>query len=326
MKIYFLAFLIFVVLGCGFGQSDTAHTYKLALPSHKGQLQLQADGFQIVQMSAKSGGREIGIRGKDESSDLSFLAFLFLFPERSPMLSASCRDGVIEPEKRSDRTLKIVASSEIPRSDGPAVDVVSYTSQLPNGKTVYRVRGFVASGDVCGDLEFYDEDPITAEDPKLAKILAGYRLDANYAPKFQDQFLYAQTLYEAHMYQAAAPIFEEALASLDQEHVENIETMRRVTTDQAGMSYGISGNIPKARTIFEKAIAQDPDYPLYYYNLACADAEENKLNDARTHLQEAFARKENVLRGESMPDPSKDDSFLPHQNNKDFWKFVESLR
>jgi len=33
-----------------------------------------------------------------------------------------------------------------------------------------------------------------------------------------------------------------------------------------------------------------------------------------------------VIRGETMPDPTKDDSFLPYRDNKEFWAFVESLR
>ena len=83
------------------------------------------------------------------------------------------------------------------------------------------------------------------------------------------------------------------------------------------MSYGMSGDIPKARALFEAAIAKDPDYPLYYYNLACADA--------RKHLQQAFKRKANVIRGETMPDPTKDDSFPPYRSNKHFWTFIENL-
>ncbi len=88
----------------------------------------------------------------------------------------------------------------------------------------------------------------------------------------------------------------------------------------------MSGNVQKARSLFEKAIAEDPDYPLNYYNLACADAEEKNLADARTHLQQAFARKANVISGEAMPDPTKDDSFLPYRDNKEFWAFLKSLQ
>jgi hypothetical protein len=52
----------------------------------------------------------------------------------------------------------------------------------------------------------------------------------------------------------------------------------------------MSGDIPKARTLFEKAVAEDSDYPMYYYNLACADVEEENLAGTRNHLQQAFAR------------------------------------
>jgi tetratricopeptide (TPR) repeat protein len=137
-------------------------------------------------------------------------------------------------------------------------------------------------------------------------------------------FVYAQILYQHHMYGPAAPVYEKALANLN-EDPGSTKTMKRVITDQAGMSYGMSGNIAKARAIFEKAVATDPDYPLYYYNLACADAEEKKLAGAKKHLQDAFDRKANIIPGESMPDPTQDDSFLPYRNNKEFWTFVEGL-
>jgi hypothetical protein len=91
------------------------------------------------------------------------------------------------------------------------------------------------------------------------------------------------------------------------------------------MSLGMSGDLKNSRAVAEMAIAADPDYPLNYYNLACADAEEGKASDAKIHLQQAFDRRANVLKGESMPDPSKDDSFLKLKKNKEFWAFVLAL-
>jgi tetratricopeptide (TPR) repeat protein len=41
-----------------------------------------------------------------------------------------------------------------------------------------------------------------------------------------------------------------------------------------GMAFGMSGQVDAARKVFLDAIKKDPDYPLYYYNLACADAEQ----------------------------------------------------
>jgi hypothetical protein len=64
---------------------------------------------------------------------------------------------------------------------------------------------------------------------------------------------------------------------------------------------------------------------MYHYNLACADAEEKNLVGARNNLRKAFDREANVIPGESMPDPTTDDSFLPYRDNKEFWAFLQGL-
>jgi tetratricopeptide (TPR) repeat protein len=326
-KVFGFIFIVCTAVGSGLAQTAVADgDFKLALPSHPGQLQWRADGFKVVESSAKINGNEIGLRGKIASGHLTFLAFLFLFPEQAPLTSAKCRDGVIEPEKKSNSRLKILASSEVTHPDGQQVALVRYTAQDRDAKTMYMVRGFVATGDICGDLEFESDAPLAADDADLKNVFASYHLDSQYVPQFAESLLYAQILYRHHQYQAAAPIFEQSLTQLKDDGTPRTKTMRRVATDQAGMAYGMSGNTSKARAIFESAIAKDPDYPLYYYNLACADAGENKLDDARAHLQQAFARKANVIPGESMPDPKNDDSFLPYRDKKEFWKFVESLQ
>lgn len=319
-----------------FGFSEAAQPatdggFKLVLPEHRGQLSWSADGFKIVQYSAKPEGREIGIRGKDQSGRLTFLGFLFLVPEQAPLTNAKCRDGALEALKKGDPRLKVETAEKV-SPDGPSIGMARYAEQARDGKRVYSVRGFVATDDICGDLEVYSDTPIAADDSVVQKIFASYRLDPNYSPQFDSALLYAQTLYQARMYKAAAPMFEVALVKLKENPdmaarmMKDTKTATRVVTDQAGMAYGMSGNIQKARSLFEKAIAEDPDYPLNYYNLACADAEEKNLVDARNHLQQAFARKANVISGEAMPDPTKDDSFLRYRDDREFWAFLKSLQ
>lgn len=298
--------------------------FKLALVDHPGQMSWSAEGFKIIESSAKPGGNEIGIRGQDQSGQQTFLGFLFLFPEMAPLTSAKCLDGVIGPEKKSTVSLKITGTDQISQPGTLPVSLVSYTARGEGGKTLYTVRGFVASESICGDLEVYSYAPLSLQDSNLKKIFSSLRLNEKYTPQFSDLFLYAQILYQHHMYGPAAPVYEKALVKLNEDS-SSTKTMKRVITDQAGMSYGMSGNISKARAIFEKAVAADPDYPLYYYNLACADAEEKNLAGAKKHLQQAFDRKANVVPGETMPDPTQDDSFLPYRNNKDFWTFLQGL-
>jgi tetratricopeptide (TPR) repeat protein len=322
--------IILFTTSCGFAVAQPASnaTYRLALPEHKGQLKWSADGFQIIQSSAKANGQEIGIRGRNGSGRLTFLGFLFLAPEGATLTRGKCRDGALDQEKKRRRGLKILNTSEIARPGGLPVSLVTFSTEASSGAAGYMVRGFVAAGDICGDLEFYSTKPISAEDPDLKAIFSTYELDDAYAPTFVDVVRYAQVLYETQMYKAAAPFFERALSMIpmDGAPYPSARIAKRALTDQAGMSYGIAGEFAKARTIFEKGIEEDPDYALYYYNLACTDAGERKLGDARLHLQKAFARKNNLIPGEAMPDPSKDDSFLPFKDDKDFWAFLERLQ
>lgn len=305
--------------------AETGSEFKLALVNHPGQLSWSADGYEVIQSSAKPNGNEVGIRGRNKAG-ITFLGFLFLVPEQAPLTSAKCRDGALNSEKGSNSALKIQSTSEIKGAGALPVSLVSYTTQRSDGKATYVARGFVASADICGDLEFYSDSPMSANDAVFKKVFSGYQLDEKYTPTFNDVFIYAQILYKEQQYKAAAPMFERALTILKESHEKDQTTRRLVLTDQAGMAYGMSGDIRKARSIFENGIAEDPDYPLYYYNLACADAEEKNLTGAQKHLREAFDRSANVLKGEAMPDPTTDDSFIPYRQNKQFWSFLESLQ
>jgi tetratricopeptide (TPR) repeat protein len=306
--------------------AQTNGDFHLALPEHNGQLNFSAPGYEIVQYSARPNGDELGLRGSDAAGEIHFLVFLFDLSQKAPLTGAKCRDGEMGPEQKANHSLKILASSEITNPGALPVSLVDYSVKSDSGKQGYMARGFIAEGDLCGDLEFYSDRPIHASDDGLRSAFASLKLDLNYAPEFKDTFLYAQILFDDHLYAGAGPIYELALQRLAPAPGIDVKTMTRVLTDQAGMSYGISGNIAKARAIFDNAIATDPDYPMYYYNLACADAEVNKLADARAHLQEAFDRKANMIPGEKMPDPTQDDSFTPYRTNKEFWTFVKSLR
>jgi len=296
------------------------------LPQHNGRLSWSATGFDTVESSAKPGGKEIGVRARNDSARLEYLGFLFLFPEQAPMTSARCSDGVLGPEKSANKSMTVSGESDLDNGGSIPVHVVEYSTLKDSGGREYVVRGFVAAGDICGDFEFYADNPIHTADQKIHSVFESLRFDKDYVPQFTDLFLYAQILYDGQQFAAAGPAFEAALQKLDDAKGVDKKVMKRVLTDQAGMAYGISGNLAKSRAIFDSAITSDPDYPMYYYNLACADAEEKNLTGAQKHLQEAYDRRANVIQGEKLPDPTQDDSFMPYRDNKAFWAFLVDLR
>ena len=103
------------------------------------------------------------------------------------------------------------------------------------------------------------------------------------------------------------------------------DTEHRILIDQLVMSYGMATELKKARQLLDDAIHQDPDYPLNYYNLACAYAEEGDKGKALASLELAFQRKANVLKGEQMPDPRSDSSFQKYMRDSDFVSLMKTL-
>src|SRR5260370_33534952 len=61
--------LVYLALSLGTlataGQTTSGADFKLALAVHPGQIKWKAEGFKIVESSAKPDGLEIGIRGLD---------------------------------------------------------------------------------------------------------------------------------------------------------------------------------------------------------------------------------------------------------------------
>ena len=96
---------------------------------------------------------------------------------------------------------------------------------------------------------------------------------------------------------------------LEKKHPTLDKTLWRVLVDNLGMSYGISGDLKKAKETFEYGLGKDEVYPMFYYNLACTYAEMGDIDNTIVNLKSAFRYKENMIVGEQMPDAAHDGSF-----------------
>ncbi|MBP7865168.1 MAG: tetratricopeptide repeat protein [Acidobacteria bacterium] len=98
------------------------------------------------------------------------------------------------------------------------------------------------------------------------------------------------------------------------------------SVDCLGMSLGLSGDLKGAREVYEKALKQAPDYPNFYYCLACCHAEEGRLTETLENLRLALKYKANVLEGETLPDPARDSSFQKYLTQPEFRKLLEEWK
>lgn len=138
------------------------------------------------------------------------------------------------------------------------------------------------------------------------------------------QIYLGQTLFRQEHY-ADAAVFLQKARDLEKSGKELSTVQDRILTDQLVMSYGVTGELKKTHSLLNEAIAKNPDYPLNYYNLACAYAEEGDKEKALANLQLAFDRKGGVLKGEQMPDPRADSSFRRYVHDSDFLSLMKKL-
>jgi hypothetical protein len=312
----------------------SSNPLKVVMPTHPGAASaaLDQDWKPGVAFLYDEGTRPVLQFSASRGRTLSII----LFPNLSGKPTAeSCREDVIKPLLRNFSPWN-VQRGELTSTAGDHLATVSYVVDAVPGQAIAEATGihllqqnafsFYGDSGLCAELHVSVLSEKSIPTASLDPILQQLIVLPTYQPTPQDYGKMASLLYSAAKdYSSAAIYYERTLATLP----ENLATTRpntfRYLTDQLSMSYGISGDLAKSRAINQAAILKDPGYPLYYYNLACADAESGDAAAARTHLQQAYDRRANTLPGEHLPDPTTDDSILKLKHDKSFWTFVQSL-
>ena len=256
---------------------------------------------------------------------LSYIVFENL--SGTPTAQGCRQDGIDPIVKNEGKLISGRVDGEVKNPAGETLATTFYVVDMsggggPGGIHQPNFFAFAGNAKTCAEIHISSVVNTPAEQDALKSEVAGFKPDLGYQPGADDYYRLASALFESSP-GLAAPYYKSSLDALPGDSRNT--PLRRIATDQLVMSLGMSGDLKNSRAVAEMAIAADPDYPLNYYNLACADAEEGKASDAKIHLQQAFDRRANVLKGESMPDPSKDDSFLNLKKNKEFWAFVLAL-
>lgn len=261
-----------------------------------------------------------------EKSDSGLSVSFILFENHSGKSTAEgCREDAINPIFHNDsKLISKRVDGETRNATGVTLETTSYLLDLhmSGGRHQHNLFGFAGNANTCAEIHISGISETASEEAAMNAVLAAFQPDLTYQPGAADYFRLASALFKESP-GLAAPYYKSALDALPAD--ASFLAPRRATTDQLVISLGMSGDLKNSRAVAQMAVAADPDYPINYYNLACVDAEEGNAVGARTHLQQAFDRRANVLKGDSMPDPTMDDSILKLKNDKAFWAFVISL-
>jgi len=125
-------------------------------------------------------------------------------------------------------------------------------------------------------------------------------------------------------YSAAGKEFTAAVELDNKFHTFN-DAQRRQLNDDQGVSYALAGYLDQARDMYLQAIAKDPDYAMYNYNLACVYAELHDLDSALPYLKKSWDNRNTLPSGMKYPDPRTDNSFKPYVSDPRFQAAVRNI-
>ncbi|HEY0003628.1 MAG TPA: thermonuclease family protein [Pyrinomonadaceae bacterium] len=132
----------------------------------------------------------------------------------------------------------------------------------------------------------------------------------------------ASAYYLQRDFARAIPLYRKALELEKRQRTLN-KNFWKVMVDNLGMAYGVTGDLKNALETFQYGLSQDPTYPMFHYNMACTYAEMGEMDKAISYLRRAFEYRANMIRGERLPDPTRDSSFRRFMGNE---KFINALQ
>lgn len=290
---------------------------RLSLPSRDWGIVLELPGFTVKNVETKFDGRRYMVA---ENEITHVVVSLTLEDVKSGAQASSCRQSLDEKTK-----IKAVKIKDVRFSRSGDFDVMRYTVPDFRGQPLNQESLFACQSydKTFIDLHISKSNYSAADEPLFADVLASLHID-NVQRSSMELVAEGSRLYLQHDYKGAIGPYAKAL-ELEKAGPKLEKSLWYVLVDNLGMSYGITGDLQKAKETFDYGVGKDSTYPIFYYNLACTYAEMGDTAEAGNHLKKAFEYKANLLPGENMPDPRTDDSFKKLMKDKEFRQLAETL-
>jgi len=315
-----------------FGQEPKAESQlSISFPGKNWALVVSSPGFSVQSNGPKSDGRQY-LLANNHQNEIELSITL----ERSPRgADPKTCDGYLHERAKSlaahgPTNIKYSEISNfsvleyfLPKFQNIPVkqqNVVACTARddvyvdIHLSKTLFQASEEHLFIDILNALRFSDQPPSQAVEKPTTP---SNQTSADYVREGSRHFL------DQDFKGAIAP-YQSAL-DLEVKQPQLEKNMWRVLVDNLGMAYGITGDLDRSEQVYEYGISKDPDFPSFYYSLVCVYADRADMDKTMEYLRKAFSLKANVLPGESMPDPAKDESFQRFMANPKFRDFVKGL-
>ena len=298
------------------------NTARIAIPGVKGALEVNVGPTSWIEDFSED-GREVQIRAMGRADHLLITAFLQRV--KFPASAERCRSEWWPKTKRVKMQRDDLEESTI--KDGVAL--VEFTvPEFRGGKLGMKdMHAYLGSRDLCAEVHLSKVEFKPDDQQLFDAVLATTRLLPD-EPELKEPntALYIFTANKSYLrrdYATAAAVYQKAL-DLETQHRSLPRDMFRVLIVSLGAAYSFNEDMDKAKATLERGIAEDPEYPLFYYVMAHTYAGMGKMNETLEQLRLAYKYKDNMIPGDDpLPDPLQDESFRTLMRDP---RFVQAVR
>jgi len=332
MKTHFFATLTLTLLSVGTAAAQDAPAVgklEVWLPGKSWALELDGKEFATKANEIQADGRRYFLA---ENAKTRVVFSVYLEAAKAPVRPGECKHSLEEKEKHNSSLAADGLKGVNFRQSGE-MQILEFTMPEADGVPTNQKNTFgcLIKDDVFVDIHVSKVFFKAADQPLFDALLQSFHFvpwEATDAPVpagnslklFQDGSRY----FLAHQYREAIGPYRRAF-EIEKNTPTLDKNLWRVLIDNLSMAYGITHDLTSAREALTYGVSKDPDYPLFYYNLACVAAEKGDLPDTENYMKLAFERRENRIPGETFPDARVDDSFQKLLLQKEFRQFLASL-
>jgi tetratricopeptide (TPR) repeat protein len=320
---------LLMVSGTTFAQEAAPAKADVWLPGKPWALELDGTGFTTKANEMQPDGRRYFLA---ENTKTRFIVSVYLETSKGQVQPGECKRSLEEKAKRNASLTSGELKGVAYRESGE-MQILEFTMPELDGTPTNQknIFGCLIKDDVFVDIHISKIFAKAADGPVFEALLQTFHFvpkEASDAPVLTGNsmllFQQGSRYFLAHQYRQAIAPYQKAF-EIEKSTPTLEKNLWRVLVDNLGMAYEISGDLTNARETLTYGVSKDPDYPIFYYNLACVTAEKGDRLDTENYLKLAFERRDNIIPGEAFPDARVDDSFQKLLLQKEFRQFVNSL-
>ena len=304
-------------------------TFDIWLPGKAWALELDGTGFTTRDNEIQPDGRRYFLA---ENAKTHMVVSVFLEAAKAAVRLEDCKHSLEEKAKNNASLASAKLKGIDYRASGD-LQILEFTLPQFDGvpKSQKNIFGCLIKDDVFVDIHISKLFFKASDQPLFDALLQSIRIVPKDAadtavPAGNSVLLFQRgsRYFIAHQYREAIGLYKQAL-EIEKRTPTLDKNLWRVLLDNLSIAYGITGDVTHARETLNYGVSKDPDYPMFYYNLACVAAERGGLSDTEKYLTLAFERRANTIPGETFPDARVDDSFQKFLLQKEFRHFLDSL-